>query len=335
LTGKPRFNGGGNGARSGALALALLATPLNPLLLKALADGPKSQLTLRQETGSPAQSTLRTQLKRLEEIGAVEKSRREGFPGTLEYELTPAGRSLLRVSGSVERWLKRAPRGPLPLGAEAAKSALKALAEAWSTTMLRALATGPLSLTELDRVITTISYPSLERRLSALRLAGGIETTRANGRGTPNALTNWAREGIGPIVASVRWEKRYAPEAVPFGRVDAEAAFLLAVPLLRIEERLTGVCRLAMSVPGAKGRRLAGVLVELNTGRVESCTSRLDGTADSWALGSAGAWLEALVEGDPDHIEVGGDGRLPRALLAAMHGALFRDRAPAGTTEPA
>ncbi len=38
--------------------------------------------------------------------------------------------------------------------------------------MLRALAAGSLSLTELDRLIGALSYPSLERRLVAMRLAG-------------------------------------------------------------------------------------------------------------------------------------------------------------------
>lgn len=317
-------NGGGNGARSGAQTLVLLAAPLNVPILRALAAGPKQQLELRQETGSPAQTTLRAQLKRLDEVAAIEKRRRNRFPGVLEYELSAAGRDLLLVADAVERWLERAPGGPLPLGGNSAKAAIKALAAGWSTTMLRALAAGPLSLTELDRLIVSLSYPSLERRLAGLRLAGQVEAQAGNGRGTPYAVSVWGREGVGPLTAAARWERRHMPRgAAPIGRIDAEAVFLLTVPLLSLSEDVSGSCRMAVELPGSEGPRLAGVVVGVEKGRIASCTSRLQGTADAWALGSTTAWLEAIVRADTDSIEPGGDGRLARTLLESLHRALF------------
>ena len=41
--------------------------------------------------------------------------------------------------------------------------------------MMRALAARPLSLTELDSLISDLSYPALERRLSSMRIAGLVE----------------------------------------------------------------------------------------------------------------------------------------------------------------
>ncbi|HXS47363.1 MAG TPA: winged helix-turn-helix transcriptional regulator, partial [Solirubrobacterales bacterium] len=146
-------NGSGNGARSGAQTLALLASPLNILILRALSEGPKRQTELRRVAGAPAQTTLRAHLQGLSEIDAIVKSRRNRFPGVLEFELTEAGRDLLSVTTALGRWLRCAPEGPLELGSDAAKAAVKALADGWSTTMLRALAAGPLSLTELDHII--------------------------------------------------------------------------------------------------------------------------------------------------------------------------------------
>lgn len=252
-------NGGENGARSGAQTLVLLAVPLNVPILRALAERPKQQLELRQETGSPAQTTLRAQLKRLNEIAAIEKHRRNRFPGVLEYELSAAGRDLLFVADTVERWLERASEGPLPLGGSAAKAAVKAFAGGWSTTMLRALAASPLSLTELDRVIPSLSYPSLsypslERRLAALRLAGQVEAQESNGRGTPYAVSAWTREGVGPLTAAARWERRHMPRnSSPIGRIDAEAVFLLAVPLLSLSEDVSGSSAWPWSFRAAKG----------------------------------------------------------------------------------
>lgn len=317
-------NGGGNGARSGAQTLVLLAAPLNVPILRALSEGPRQQLELRHETGLPAQTTLRAQLKRLDEVEAIEKRRRNRFPGVLEYELSAAGRDLLFVADTVERWLERAPGGPLALGGSPAKAAIKALAAGWSTTMLRALASGPLSLTELDRIIVSLSYPSLERRLAALRLAGQVEAQASNGRGTPYAVSDWAREGVGPLTAAARWERRHMPRSSPpLGRIDVEALFLLTVPLLRLSEEVSGSCRMAVELPGSDGPRLAGVVVAIEKGRIASCTTRLQGTADAWALGSTTAWLEAMVKADTDSIEPGGDGRLARTLLESMHRALF------------
>jgi DNA-binding HxlR family transcriptional regulator len=320
-------NGSGNGTRSGAQTLTLLAAPLNCAVLRTLSDGAKEQGDLRRATGSPAQSTLRTQLRKLTETGAIAKHRRNRFPGILEYELTKSGSELLFVATVMESWLENAPEGRLTLGSGPAKAAIKALAEGWSTTMLRALSAGPLALTELDRVIGSLSYPSLERRLGAMRLAGLVESRAGDGRGTPYAVTPWLREGIAPVAAAARWERRHLPRATaPVTRIDAEAVFLLAMPLLQLPPELSGSCRMAFEIPNGKSRRLAGVIVDLRDGKPVSYATQLQGNPDAWALGLPAAWFDALIERDSDRLELGGDGLLVRALLNAMHEALFKER---------
>jgi DNA-binding HxlR family transcriptional regulator len=317
-------NGSGNGARSGAQTLSLLAMPLNCIVLQSLSEGAKQQAELRRAGGSPAATTLRAQLQRLAEIGAIAKHRRNRFPGVLEYELDPPGRELLFVAATLDKWLDGAPDGPLQLGSNAAKSAVKALAEGWSTTMLRALAAGPLSLTELDRVIGDLSYPSLERRLSAMRLAGQVEACTGDGRGTPYAVTEWLREGVAPLAAASRWERRHLPKATaPIARLDTEANFLLAVPLLRLPTGVSGSCRMAAEVPNGRKRGLAGVIAEVEDGRIASCTTHLQGNPSAWVLGSPAAWLSALIERDSAQLELGGDCQLARAILDGLHSALF------------
>jgi len=316
-------NGGGKGARSGAQTLLLLAAPLNLPILRALAEGPKRQVELRYETGYPAQTTLRAQLRRLAEIEAIEGQRRNRFPGMLEYELTANGRELLLVAVTLERWLEKAPGGPLPLGANAAKAAIKALAEGWSTTMLRAVAARPMSLTELDRVIGSLSYPSLERRLSALRLAGLVESQAGNGRGTPYSPTGWLRHGMAPLIAAARWERRRRSRlTAPVGPIDVEATMLLALPLLSLPPELSGTCRMAAEVPNAD-RRLAGTIVEVEGGAVASCSTSMRGNPGAWALGSVPAWLSAMIESDLSGLELGGDYELARALIDGLHRSLF------------
>lgn len=299
--------------------------PLNVHVLTALADEPKSLVELRRAAGSPPQTTMRGRLRELTELGVVERIQRNGFPGNLDYELGPAGRELQPVARILDAWLAQAPEGPLEPGGPAAKSAIKALVEGWSTTIIRALAARPLSLTELDRLITSLSYPSLERRLGAMRLAGQIEACPGCGRGTPYAVTDWLRMGIAPLAAAARWERKHMPaEATPISRLDIEAAFLMTVPILIIPSHLSGICRLAVEVQSGAEHRLAGVMADTRDGRVISCASRLQGHADASVTGSAAAWLRAAIEGDTDHLEVGGDAQLAATMIDGLHGALFQ-----------
>lgn len=316
--------GSRNGARSGALTLILLAAPLNAPILRALAEGRKPLTDMQREVGLPAQSTLRTQLKRLTEIGAVERHRAKHFPGRLEYELTGAGRDLLFVVDAVERWLDIAPNGPLSLDSNAAKSAVTALAEGWSTTMLRVLAAGARSLTELDKVISYLSYPSLERRLLAMRLTGQVEAHPGNGRGTPYGVTSWARRGVAPLAAAGRWERHHLSHiTTPVGPIDTETVFLLALPLLDLPAELSGTCRMAVDIRNGDAQRLAGVTVDVQSGKIAACATHLRTDVNAWAVGSPAAWFDALIECNSDRLEIGGDCNLASTTLDALHEKLF------------
>ncbi len=316
-------NGGGNGARSGAQTLVLLAAPLNVAVLQALAEKPKQQAELRRDTDLPAQTTLRARLKQLVAVGAIAKGRRNRSPEVLEYELTGAGRDLLFVIDALERWLGVAPAGSLSLRDNAAKAAIKSLVEGWSTKMLRALAARPLSLTDMDRIIANLSYPALERRLAAMRLADQVVAQPSNGRGTAYAVSEWGRRGIAPIAAAARWECRHRPALTsPLGRHDAEAAFLLATPLLRLPSDTSGSCRMGVTFPDSGQHRLSGAMIEVREGRVVSCATRLQGHPDAWALGPASAWLRAMIDNDRSALEIGGDGRFARSLLDGLYEAL-------------
>jgi DNA-binding HxlR family transcriptional regulator len=302
----------------------LLSTPLNVHVLQALAEGPRSLSDLRREAGSPPQTTMRGHLRTLTETGVVVRRRQNDFPGSLDFELTAVGRELWGVARVLNAWLQNAPEGALSLGSNAAKSAVKALIEGWATSMIRALAARPLSLTELNGLISGLSYPSLERRLGAMRLAGQIERTPGRGRGTPYAVTEWLRRSIAPLGAAARWERMHAAAGTsPIRRLDAEAAFLLAIPLVHVPQELSGTCRLAVEIGGANGERLAGVLVGVESGRIVSCVANLQGHADAWTSGSIASWLNAVLEADPGQLEMGGDCDLARSLLRSLHDTLF------------
>jgi DNA-binding HxlR family transcriptional regulator len=294
--------------RAGSVALSLLAAPLNVYILQTLEEGPKALLDLRRAVGSPPQSTMRLYSRTLTERGVIDRRRRSEFPGSAEYEITPAGRDLLDVANVLQEWLQVAPDGPVLLGSPAAKSATKALVEGWSTNIVRAIAARPLSLTELNRLIPKVSYPSLERRLGSMRLAGLVEPHPGDGRGTPYMATEWLRRAVVPLAAAANWERRQRPDgAQPIGRLDIEAAFLLAIPLTSMQSDFNGKCRLAVELQGGNSPVFAGVMVCWEEGKVMSCSSRLEGEVEAWISGSPTAWLTRLSGGERRSLELGGD----------------------------
>lgn len=311
--------------RTGTFALSLLSVPLNVSVLQTLAEDSTPLVDLRRAAGSPPPTTMRKHLRNLTDLGIVERRRLNDFPGSVDYALTPVGHELLAVGEILGRWLQQAPERPLELGERTSKSVVKSLVDGWSSTIVRALAARPLSLTDLNRLITGLNYPSLERRLAALRLAGLIEACPSRTRGTPYTVSDWLRSAVAPLVAAARWERRHLQEqSSPIAPIDVEAAFLLSVPTMPLPVDADGLCRLAVEFRNGGEQKLAGVLVAVENGQVASCVSKLRGEATAWASGSTTAWLSALIEGDTERLEIGGDYALALTLMDELHGSLFR-----------
>lgn len=307
---------GSTGVRAGAHALSLLAVPLNVHLLQALVDGPRPLADLRRAAGSPPQTTMRGHLRALADAEIVDGRRHREFPRPADYELGPAGRDLLVVADALEAWLAAAPDTPLRLGMPAAKSAIRALVEGWVTNMLRVLAARPLSLTELDRVISTVTYPSLERRLTAMRLTGQLEASPGAGRSTPYVVTPWLRHVVVPLAAAIQWERRNGGASCkPLGRLDAETLFLLLAPLLRIEPGSSGSCRLVMEMGRGGDQPFSGAVVTFDDGRVTEVVARLEGSPDASIVASPAAWCAKIAEDEGGPFEFGGDHALARSVL--------------------
>jgi DNA-binding HxlR family transcriptional regulator len=305
--------------RAGAVALSSLASPLNYQILKTLEGESKALLDLRRAVGSPPQSTMRLYSRTLTEQGVIERRRRAEFPGSAEYLITEAGRDLLDVANVLQDWLRVAPEEPILLGSPTSKSATKALVEGWSTNIIRALSARPLSLTELNRLIPKVSYPSLERRLGAMRLAGLVEPHPGDGRGTPYVATEWLRRAVVPIAAAAGWERRYRPDGSrSIGRLGVEAAFLLAIPLLEVPADFEGKYRLSVEVQGGSSPVFAGVLVCFEEGKVTSCSSRLEGEVEGWAGGALEAWLSRMKGEERQSLELGGDVTRVEILLDSL-----------------
>lgn len=327
----------GHRPRAGTAVLSLFAVPLNALVLRALADGPKRLSALRSELGGPAQSTLRGILAKLVEGGALARGMGDR-PSALAYELTPFGEDLLFAAAAVEGWLGLAPDGPIALESAPAKVAIKALVGGWASTVVRALAARPLTLTELDKLIDGYTYPALERRLSAMRHAGQIElgSSGDGSKGRQYTVSPWLRLGIGPLTVAARCERRHMPHTTaPITRIDVESAFLLVTPLVDLDADTCGFCQLAVEAGSGDARQpWAGAQVTFENGSVSSCVARLEPRPESSVTGPAGAWLDAVIGRDPELLLFGGDADFGREIVEGIHDVLFRIFASTQSPEP-
>jgi DNA-binding HxlR family transcriptional regulator len=316
--------------RAGGAVLSLLAGPLCVPILRAHLDGPLRLPDLRERIGGAAQTTLRGQVGNLRGLGALERKVIPGMPYTVENRLTECGREILEVAERVEAWLTRAPQGPVVLGSEAAKGAIRALVGGWSSTVLRALAARPLSLTELNSEIKDLSYPALERRLSAMRAARQIEVEVSGpGKAKPYFVSEWTRLAVAPLVAAARCECRHLAEVTdPMDELDVEAVFLLAVPLAAPPADRSGSCLFAVGEPddetaAGPAPRVAGVQVEVERGEVVSHAARAADEPETWAMGAVGAWVDAILVGELESLRFGGqESRYAKGLVESVHRAL-------------
>lgn len=316
--------------RSGSYALSLLAIPLNGTILEQLFDGPMRLADLRRDSSSAPQSTVRAHLRRLEGGLLMVKRERERSAGVVDFELTLAGSDLLLVMAALERWLLLAPKGPVAFGSVTGNSAIKALEGGWSSTVLGTLASGSQSLSQLGRGITDVSYPSLDRRLTAMRRAGQVQACPSDDQGTPYEVTEWLQQGTAALAAAVRWERtHFADQTAAMTRFDTEASFLLTLPLLQMGLALSGSCRMEVEINDEEGP-LCGAVAQIKRGRVVSASGGALGPADSWASGATPAWAYAMIgEGvsrdAADRLVHGGDKLLADGLVEGLHGALFGD----------
>ena len=322
--------------RAGSQTLTLLATSRIFLILKSLEQETKGRLELRRDTGFPAQSTLRGQLAALEAAGLTVKHRPDSFPGALEYGLAEPGHELLEVAAGLERWLAEAPQGPLELGGDAAKAAIKGLVESWATSVLTTLAEGPYSLTELDKRISTVSYPTIERCLETMRLAQQLDAGARDSRGMPYALTDWLRRGLAPLALAARWEHCNGLKgAVPVSRLDIDGAIMVAAPLLALPPRLSGICQLAVKAAEDEGRRRFLASLEVHNGSIAFGAVYPERKPDAWASATAETWFSTVIDAQTRGLRLSGDRKLAHTVFDRLHRALFEDEArkPKSTTK--
>lgn len=314
--------------RAGSRALSIFANALNARVLHALAAGPMRPGELERELGWAPQSSLRAAVTTMTELGALARSEPAGESAGTATELTAAGRRLLHVADALERWLAASPGGPMPLEDPAARGIVRVLTAAWDSTVVRALAEQPQTLIELSAGIPDVNYPALKRRLAKLRSTNLAVPIDRNGGTMAYAASEWLRLAVVPLVLAGRWERRHDAGAEPISRVEVEASFLLALPLLGPHGRASAGCALAVltSENGSRsGREVAGVSIEVERGSIVACRAGHAANPATWALGTADAWFDAVIDGRFDALRIrGAKPKLAEGIVRSLHSTLFK-----------
>lgn len=319
------------GIRAGSRVLSVFENPLNTRILRAHREGSLRPAELRERVGSAAPTTVRAAVASLVELGALSKQSVGDSGYAVSTALSSTGEEMLFVADEVEAWLELCPAGPIAPDGEEAKEAVKALAGGWSSRLVRALASGPHTLTELHELIPDVSYQSLERRISWMRATGQIEAVEKPGRGTPYGVTDWLRRAIAPLGVAGRCERRHMEgESGPITDIEVEASFLLVLPLIPLRSSARGTSMLAVHtgpVGSEEDFPLTGVTVEVERGTVVSSTPAVGQNPTTWAVGSPETWLDAVIDARIESLRIGGaDPQLALDLVTGLHFALFGDR---------
>lgn len=238
-----------------------------------------------------------------------------------KYRITPAGGEALAVRKRIDAWLARHPLGELPGSGDAAGEAIEALAESWASMILHTLAAGPRTVAELREAVEDTDRVAIEHLLETMRRLAMLERLPGEHGEASYAITDWLREGMGPLAAAARLERRHnAAEATPIEPLDVTVAFQLALPLLRLPGEYSGSCALAVEVSGD----LAGATARVEEGRVVECEpSPRESGVDASCTGDIRAWFRAVIDGGVKRMEVDGNRHLAQAVIKGLHERFF------------
>jgi hypothetical protein len=169
----------------------------------------------------------------------------------------------------------------------------------------------------------TLPAEAVRARVEAMAIEGLLEEL-PDGAEPRYAVTDWGRLAVAPLAAAARMELRYPPGGTaPIAVADVEAAFRLALPLLRLPAEAAGSCALAVGLEPEVAAQPVGVTVHVEEGRLASLEPGIDPEAGALASASAGDWLDTLVERDVDRVQRPGNRRLARILVEELHETLF------------
>ncbi|HEY2053729.1 MAG TPA: hypothetical protein VGH14_07320, partial [Solirubrobacterales bacterium] len=172
---------------------------------------------------------------------------------------------------------------------------------------------------------------SLRERVDAMVEAGMVAARKGRDGRERHRLSAWAARGMGILAAIARWEGRHEPPGHASIEVaDAVVAFLAILPLVRLQEDVSGIVTVTVDGErdGGPEPRFGSVWAKVRGGRVVATGEGAPSEPPSgWASGTFGAWLSASLDGRQRGLRRSGSSaggiELVDAVVEDMHAKLM------------
>jgi DNA-binding HxlR family transcriptional regulator len=314
------------GERGVTDVLRLLGAGATGAILMALGDGSlrTKELTKRVQGYTPR--TVYRHVTKLAEIGAIEREEDQG--SKVVHRLTDSsGTDLHRlVDAYATASLDRFANGEV--GAQSWGS-LALLAELWDSGIYGDLNGESRTATELAGMSHGLSFHQVSRRTNLFAIGGFISEAPSKGRRRLYQLTSQARRGMALIAGLGRWREDHVVAAGASGLTMPETAEVLrtVLPLLILPEHGGKSFELSVRAPDRSTEKGETVWAEVKLDESVIGAEGLPAQLDGWGGGRVRVWIDALLLGVTDGVEVGGcDDPLVADCLRELHTALWEEK---------
>ncbi|HEX6781133.1 MAG TPA: winged helix-turn-helix transcriptional regulator [Solirubrobacterales bacterium] len=306
--------------------LRLLGAGASGSILMALGEGPLRTMALTERVAGYSPRTVYRYATRLTEFGLIDRDEEGGVPSKVVHSLSvPQGRELYELVAAYADVAMQRLRGGEIGGTE--WGALTLVAELWESGAIEELNLGSKSLTELARGEHGLSFHQVSRRANLFARGDFIREVPGSGRHRRYALTERTRRAMGLIAGIGRWRRRHVVPAGSTGLSAGETAGLMrtALPLVVLPAHAGKSFELRIAPVGE--RRTSGEPVWGSIAADGSVVNRPAASAavDGAAQGTVVAWVDSVLDGPQNGLEVRGDAALIADCLRHLHASLWRN----------
>jgi DNA-binding HxlR family transcriptional regulator len=306
--------------------LRLIGSGATGSILLALAEGPLRTGDLATRAPGYGARTVYRYVRKIVEIGAIERDEEWGVPSKVIHRLTdPSGVELSELVDAFSQIALEA----LPTGGIVPHSwgSLTLLADLWESGMFAELDANPHTATELAGGHQGLSFHQITRRINLYLVSGMLREKDDGLKRRRYELTEEAREATALIGGLGAWRERHVVPKGEAGLTGTEVVGLLraVLPLLVLPKH-PGKCFELTVLPATStdGDQKRAVWGEVG---MDGAVVAMQGSphyADGRERREVRHWIEVLLQGTVTLVGVsGGDDPLMTACLQGMHEALW------------
>lgn len=296
-------------------------------ILMALGPRPLRTQRLTERVTTCAPRTVYRHIRRLTELKLINRREDGGVPSKVVHSLShDGGRELFRLLDAFAATTP--PPGSPHRIDDRSWTCFALMGEMWASGWVEQLSHGPLSPTALTESTSGLTFHQVSLRTHQMKARKLLWESAMGGNGRLYHLTEQARQGMALVAGFGRWRQRHGGlGAGDTGLTTPELETVLRVALPLVEAPGHEGSSIKLGIVGAAGENRANDSRTL-VGKVSRNGSIRWGEdvgieADSWAVGTVGVWLAAILDRNRGRMRVGGDLHLVDRCLKQLYEVLW------------